>query len=384
MAIYTRTLLKTSIASMISGTVSDTDLNTILNRAARQVISEIDMHSHIRKSSLSPNLCDEIYDYAAPTDLKMDGIVDIQPQINRTKNEAWEYTSPEEFDRIKGGNNEYGVCAMSEKGMIKMVRISKTIEDDSETIDELSSVGDWAAYGDGTNLTGDSSNYVKSVASINWDINSDGGTTAGIYNGSLTSFDISDYLMTGSVFVWVYITSTTNLTNFIIRIGSSSSAYYSVTITTNNEGLSFETGWNLLRFDLEDKVETGTVDDDDCTYVALYMTKDALKTDETDYRFNYLVLKAGERYNLIYYSKYAWQDDSGTYLENSTDDTDYINADTEEISLIESKAAELGERHLRNHREAIENLQLYKEQKGEYLLRHPSQAMVMTTTYHFI
>jgi len=383
MATYTRSDIKTSVSSMISGTISDTDLNTIINRAARQVVGGIDMHSRIRRTSLSPNLFDDIYDYSAPTDLKMNGIIDIQPQIKRTRNESWELTSPEEFDRLKGESNEYGLCAISEKGMAKTIKISKTIDDTSITVDPLSSVGDWEGYGDGENLTKDSSNYVKSVASINWDINDDGNTTAGIYNNELTTFDLSDYLSNGSIFVWAYISSTTNLTNFKIRIGSSSSNYYEITITANNEEASFESGWNLLRFDLSDKVETGTVDYEDCTYCAIFMTKDALKTDETDYRFNYLVIKMGERYNLVYYSKYAWQDSDGDYLENSSDDTDYINVDTEEMSLIELKAAELGERHLRNHKEAIENANLYEAEKANYIINNPSQAIVMTTTYHF-
>ena len=379
--VYTMTTIKASVATMISGTASDADLTIIINRAARSVVSDIDMHSHIRRSALSPGLFDDVYNYSAPSDLKMSGIIDIRPQINRSRFDEWRITTTDEFDRLK--SEKENTCAISEHEMTKSIKISRQIDDTSEVIDSVTSVDDWAAYGDGTNLTSDSSDFIKGSASVNWDINADGGTTAGIYNSSLTAFDVSDYLTSGSIFVWVYISNTTYLTNFIIRVGSSSTVYYSITVTTNNEGTAFETGWNLLRFDFDDKVTTGTVDDDACDYVALYMTKNALKVSETDFRFNYLVMKIGERYNIIYYSKYAWQDTDGTYLENSTDDTDYINADTEEIGMIESKSAELCERHLRNHKEASDNNHIYMIQKNNYLLRNPSEAMVITTTYHF-
>jgi hypothetical protein len=209
-------------------------------------------------------------------------------------------------------------------------------------------VGDWVVFGDGTNLTRDTENYVKGNASLNWDISAAGGTTAGIQNSLLDDFDISDYAGNGSAFVWAYITSATNLTNFILRIGNDSSNYYAITITATNEGTAFEAGWNLLRFDMVNKAETGAVDKTTCDYVALYMTKAAGKISETDYRFDNLVLKIGDHFNVVYYSKYGWQSNAGVWLENSTADTDLVNCDTDEYGLIIAKYAELCEQHLKN------------------------------------
>jgi len=87
MAVYTRSALKTNISSMVSGIVSDTDQNTILNRAVREVLSDIDMRSMKRKTYLVPNLFSDIYDYAAPSDLKDTGIIDVRPQINRGRHD---------------------------------------------------------------------------------------------------------------------------------------------------------------------------------------------------------------------------------------------------------------------------------------------------------
>jgi len=330
--------------------------------------------------------------------MKRMGIIDIQPQINRGRLASWELVTAEEFDRYKQDRryDEAGdpiditsaewfgrsLVAIDERDFIKKLLLSRPVDDDETSISSLDAVGDWAGYGDGENLTKDADNYVKGSASINWDINADGGTTAGIYNASLDTFDITDYIGTGSIFVWAYITSATNLTNFIIRVGSSASNYYYITITTNNEGASFYAGWNLLRFDFANKTETGTVDTDACDYVALYMTKDAAKVSETDYRFDNLVLKKGKHYWVRYYTKYGWQSSAGTYLENSTADTDYLNVDTDEYDIICEKAAELAERHLKNRAEAGDHRTIYKEMRDNYILENPSEAMVLMQTYH--
>jgi hypothetical protein len=181
------------------------------------------------------------------------------------------------------------------------------------------------------------------------------------------------------VFVWAYISSATNLTNFILRIGSSSSVYYTITITTNNEGNAFEAGWNLLRFDFEDKVATGTPTDTAITYVALYMTKDGAKISETDYRFDWLAMKRGENYWLRYYSKYLWQSNAAVWIENSTATTDYINADTDEIELIQTKIAERLQRYvLKDSKEADIRKREYEEKKQKYIFNNPSQAILLT------
>jgi len=169
-----------------------------------------------------------------------------------------------------------------------------------------------------------------------------------------------------------------------LRIGSSSSAYYYITITTNNEGAAFYAGWNLLRFDFTDKSTTGTPDDDACDYVALYMTKDAAKVSETDYRFDNLVVKRGDHYNVYYYSKFPWQSSTGTYLENATATTDYINADTTEYRLFLLKTCQLMEEHLKNWDEADRFEGQYERAKAKYVFENPSQAICMVEQYYDI
>jgi len=395
---YTQAKLNTEVAAIVSGTFTAANFLTIANRAIRDVLSEIDLRSSIRSAALSPNLFDDVFQYSAPSDLKGNKIIDIKPQINRGRYDRWNLVTQEEFDRKKQDIrvDKYGdeiemkgtqwlgdnLIAIFRDDLTNKLLLSKPIDDEELKIDTLDAVGDWEEFGDGDNLTADSDNYVKGSGCINWDIDDTGGTTAGIYNDSLDSFDISDYIQNGSIFVWVYISSTTNLTNFIIRIGSSSSAYYSITITKNNEGNSFYTGWNLLRFDFANKSETGTVDDDDCDYVALYMTKDAAKVSETDYRFDNLVIKLGDHYDVVYYSRYFWQSSAGTYLEDATTTTDLLNCETDEYNLIIEKTAQYIEEHLKNHKEADRHEAIYERKKAKYIFENPSQALPLIQKYY--
>lgn len=394
MAVYTYAALALNVQGMVTGDIGVSDLLLHINAGVRDVLSDVDIRSSIRRSALAPNMFDEVYQYTCPTDLKADKIIDVQPQKGRGRFDQWDLLTEEEFDRRKSDRreDEYGdeinfkdnsmgdnIVAILTRDMVRKILLSRLVDDHEIVIADFDAVGDWVLYGDGTNLTADLDNYIKGSGAINWDISAAGGVTAGIYNDDLDAFDISDYKSLGSVFVWAYITSATNLTNFILRIGSSSTVYYTITITTNNEGNAFEAGWNLLRFDFANKVATGTPTDTAITYVALYMTKDGAKISETDYRFDWLTMKRGENYWLKYYSKYLWQSNAAVWIENSTATTDYVNADTDEIELIQTKIAERLQRYvLKDSKEADVRKREYEEKKQKYIFNNPSQAILLT------
>ena len=381
--IYTRDTLRDDVNSRLHnkiGVLSNVD--NLINRAALEVWADTDLRSAKRKASLAPNLFTEIYHYTCPTDMKGYSIIDLQRQKdNRPKSERWELTTEEQFDATKSGVTN--TIAFSDRDFTRKLLIAKQLTDDSLTIDTMDAVGDWIAFGDVENVVVDNDNYVKGSGCVKWDIADGGGTTARIRNTSLTAYDITDYLSSGSAFIWVYLTSATDVTNIIAELGDSVATYYRITVTTTNEGLSFANGWNLLRFPLADRVEVGgTVTGTACTYGTIYMTKAVGKISEVDYRFDNLVLKNGEYYNLIYYTKYPWQSAAGTYLENSTADTDLLNVDSDEYNMVIEKCVDKLGRVAREYTDANDARVMYRELRDRYILNVPSEAMLMTTTYY--
>jgi len=287
-----------------------------------------------------------------------------------------------------GRRRDANTIAISDANFIRTVLVNAdfAVSDKVMTISTMDSLtaggGTWALFGDGTNLTADADNYVRGSGSINWDISAAAGTTAGIQNSGLSTFDLTDYLGgNGSAFVWTYITSTTGLTNFIIRLGSSSGAYYQKTTTTQADGTAFVAGWNLLRFDLTSLTTVGSPTNTAGVFVAIYMTKTAGKVSETDYRFDNLLLKKGEIHNLFYYSKFPWQTSAGSYIENSTVDSDLLNVDLTEFNLMVDKGVELAGPEVDEFDASDRAARRYAINKKKYEMANPSEALLIIETY---
>lgn len=379
---YTRANLKDSVNKRIHGKKDMLlDINDTLNTSVRNVISDMDLRSTRRRADISPKLFTDINEYACPSDLKGYKIIDVPAQVKRAGD--WFLVPSEEFDRKKQAD----MIAIDDYNGSRILKIAANIDDDTIEISSLDSLtagdGTWTAFGDAESLAADTDDYVKESGSIKFNISSAGGTTAGIQNTGLNSLDITDYLGgNSSIFIWHKINSATNITNYILRIGNDASNYYSKTITTKHDGTAFEAGWNLLRFDLTSLTETGSVDDTAIDYVAVYMTKTAGKVSESDYKFDYLVLKRGEIHRIVYYSKYGWKTSGGTYIENSTDDSDILNVDTDEFELLVEKGVEDAALEIDDEKTSIIAGNRYKDKKVKYELENFSEAKIMTNSYY--
>lgn len=384
--IYTRAQFKSQINAAIHGRLGMLrDEDETVNRAIRQANTDYDLRSARRQSVLSPNLFNGIFDYACPTDLDAYKLIDIPAQAKRWDGEFFFVPNNEfEIKRTKG------MVAIKDYNSTRALRIVSNVDDDSVTVAELDSLtsgssnnSNWLLFGDATGLAEDNDDYVKGSGSIKWNISAAGGTTAGIQHASINPVDISDYLGgTSAFFVWARITSTTNLTNYILRFGTDSSNYYSKTVTTQADGTAFVNGWNLLKFDVSSLTTTGTPTDTNIKYFVIYMTKTAGKVSETDYKFDWLVLKRGVIHNVHYYSKYGWQSSAGAYKENSTDDSDLLVCDKDEYEFILEKGTELAAREVKEYDIAKEAERIYKQKGDAYQLRNPSEAKIMTSQYY--
>lgn len=378
---YTQTQLKSDVNAKIKGKIGVlVDFQSTLNQGVRQVLSDLDLVSTRRRTQLTPNLFNGIYEYAAPTDLKGYGVITVENQ-KFSKRTDWSLVPYEQFLRRQDANT----IAISDYDFVKKILINSTVDDDKITLSTLDSLtaggGTWALLGDAENVEQDLDNVVEGNGCIKFDISSAGGTTAGIVNSTLSQTDITNYLEgNGSVLVWAYITSTTNLTNYILRIGNDSSNYYSKTVTTQADGTAFVAGWNLLRFALTSLTETGSVTDTTIDYCAIYMTKTAAKVSELGYRFDGLILRRGEINNLYYYSSYGWQNSSGTYIVNSTSGSDLLNAGEDEYEIILAKCAELAADETDEEKVSEKEAGRYRQLMKTYKMNSPSESLIMIST----
>lgn len=376
---YTRSQLLSDINMGIRGKIGMiSNQGDFINRVVREFRNDVALRSGKRKQQLTPNLFNGVYQYACPSDLADNRIIDIPAQAKRYDG-SFGLVPVEQFNV----NPQLGDIALDDFNGTRTLLIKSAVATPELTIDPISSVDDWVAFGDAENIELDSDDYIKNNASISFDISSAGGTTAGVQNSAISSFDLTDYLGgNSSIFVWAKINSVTNLTNYILLIGSSSGNYYQKTVTTRSDGNAFENGWNLLRFDLTNLAETGTVTDTAITYAALYMTKTAGKISETDYKFNNLVLMRGVIHNVLYYSKYGWQTSAGAYLQNSTDSLDVVVVDDTEYEMILKKGIHMGMKLTNFEMGEIEEAKNdYKVAVSQYTANNPDESQIMISTY---
>ncbi len=367
------------------GTVQDRQITS--NRAVRYVLNDLDMRSTKRSSQLAPNLFDDIYDYAAPADLKSHKVIDIKKQVNRDPTDGFILVDEADFDRYKTVTERR--IAIKDANFTQILRIDGIEGSSSLTIHNCDSVtanGTWAATSDASNLTADSDNYIRGSASLNFDMAA-GTTTGYIENSTMTQVDLTDYDETGSIFLWVFIPDYSDaegdtVTNFILRWGNDSSNYWSRTVTTNNEGLTFYDGWNLLRFDWNGATETGTVVPSTIDYLRFTVTKSASLAADTDWRIDDITVRKGDIYDVIYYTKYGWQSSTGTYKEESTTTTDLLIADTEEIEGLAFKAAEFASQELKEYDDVKYFKQEYLNWKARYEYNYHSEALKLHNSYY--
>lgn len=382
---YTRADLKAGINAGIQGKIGMlTSSQNTVNRAARRTLSEIDMVSMRRRSVLAPNLFNGINDYFCPVDLKGYAIIDLPGQANRPDREI-ELVPSVEFSQRK----ERHVIAIDDYDGVRVLKINSGVDSHSVVVSDLDSLAssataNWSAFGDATSIAADNDDFIKGAGSLKANITAAGGTTFGIQNATVNSLDMTNYFGgTSAFFIWVKINSVTGITNYKLRFGSTSSAYYEQTVTTQADGTAFVPGWNLLMFNVASYTTTGSPLITSMKYFAIFMTKLGSKISETDYKFDYLVLKRGVISYLKYYSKFAWQTALGVRVENSGDDTDFIVCDTEEFDLLVLKGiCEAAREVALTETEIQQKDKDYLTAKKEYEMNHPSEALNMTSTYY--
>lgn len=402
---YSYSLLQRLLNTKIHGrrtnlnTSGDTNIERdLINSAVRIALSDIDFRGNIRESVLTPNLMDNQWDYSLPADVKSDRIIDFRPQItdSRGEEERYNFVSPEEFDRRKGV--EKGIYTILNDDLTRVLRVSADVEDETlqiSTLDDTSAGGGrWRSFDtdavNDSDIKTDGEDYIEGSGAIRFQTDTTDSTDSavGIENDSLTSFDASEYLARGSAFVNARLTTyDTGIHQLTLRIGSDSNNYYQVSDSTQNDCSPFQAGWNKVRLDLSGKSTVGSPTDSAMRYAAMFWSRDTTTTallhlNDTDWGFDDLKLKNGKYYNLSYYTRYAWMDTAFALAENSSHDSHALMVENDELEVIMAKAAELASNFLRDENDEKKYALEYEKQKNKYLMNNPSQANVITSSYH--
>lgn len=339
MAYSVQTLL-TDLSGAVHGTTTNKIPNVygIINRAASAVLLDVNPKETQRILQLS-QVFNSVYDYAAPVDLKGDNLIDIRPQAGRTPSDVFFQGYETAFDSNKSWSWDKKIYTQWNTG-VKTLRIQDPALTAPVTLTDTSSTTGWAATLGAASITLDTLNAVAGGGALVFNLNAGSGSGY-VENSTLTPIDYTSYLNVATGFLWVYLPNAASVTSINVRWGTSSSAYYALTVTTTQQGTAFQTGWNLIALPWTSAAVTGSPTITSTKYVRVTFNYDS--TLQTGIKVCNFTFNLGYIFEAVYYSKYMFRDPTTNAFQervvDSTDNTKLINLDTEAWPLMFNKTA---------------------------------------------
>lgn len=330
----------------LTGVLHGTQLNQIqnldgvINRAARQLLLDIDPQETKRTVEFVNPIFNNVFDYPIAADVKGNTIIDVFPQVQRIPQDIWTQAYNQAFDVAK--QNIFSMANMFTMNFntgLKTIRLNCPFLNPPVVINQIEAIatnGTWAAGGTASNLAVNNTNFAQGAGSLQFDI----GLGAGwLENSTMTAVDLSEVENQSSLFDWVSVPTGSDLTSVELRFGSSASDYWTLTVTQNQQGTAFVNGWNLEQFPWASMTVVGSPDSSSITYARITLNVTA---DMTACLVNGLDSILGTILNYEYYSKYLFRDAiTGAFQETVTDDSNLINLDTESFNLLFNQVAYL-------------------------------------------
>ncbi len=334
--------LKNDLEGVLHGTTNNQiqNLDGVINRAARQLLLDLDPQETKRTVEFVAPIFNTVYDYPIADDVKGNKLIDLFPQVQRIPQDIWLQSYNQAFDVMK--QNIFSMTNMftiNFNSSLKTIRINAPWLNPPIIVNQIDSItdnGTWATGGTGSNLSENNTNFATGAGSLQFDATTG---VAYIENSDMVAVNLSDVVNQASMFVWVYVPTGADLTSVILRWGSSSSDYYTKTVITTQQGTTFVNGWNLCQFDWATATTVGTPDDTLINYARVSLTMSA---NATAVKVNGLNSILGTVLQYEYYSKYLFRNAStGAYQETVLDDSDLVNLDTESYNLLFNQVAYL-------------------------------------------
>lgn len=327
--------LKADLEGVLHGTTNNQiqNLDGVINRAARTLLLDVDLQETKRILEFTGPIFNDVYDYPIAPDVKGNKIIDIRPQVRRLPRDIWLQSYNQAFDIAK--QNIYSaqdLFTINFNTGIKTIRINAPYLNAPVIIDQIDAIqtnGTWSVGGTASNLQVNNTNFVQGAGSLQFDVTTG---AAWIENSTLESVNLDQVVNQAYLFTNASVPTGSNLTSINLRFGSSSSDYYTATVTQNQQATVFQNGWNLAQFIWSNMTVVGSPDPSAITYARITLNVTASMAGCLVNGLNSIL---GSILEYEYYSKYLFRDaTTGAFQETVTDDSNLINLDTESYNLL--------------------------------------------------
>lgn len=388
------------------------DFFKTVDKARRQIIKRVRPEELIRKSYLESVLYPNVDRYAMPDDMKYKDVIEIGLLSGYRNVDVM--AAPlglvfrRRFDQKRNGSGN--VINIGYENGIKYARVfapngltcgpwvlgsngQEVIEGNQYILindcDSLSANGTWNIGGNVVNLQLDQLFHVIGFGSLKFDIN-DSDTNGFIENFTLTPFDLSDMLQRGAAFAWLDIPIPKEMLAVKLTMGSNTgdltTDLYTSTVNQPHDNNAFITGWNLLKFMLNNLTPIGTPNPKALAYIRFDFTTTGKAIPSC--HLDNIVARKGRVYEIVYNSSYILMDAlTKAWKKIGTDYSDIIVAeeDTYDVFMWECTLAaqkELFGSAIAAQSDVTDVETQLQEAYARFNMEHPSEALLDTDSAH--
>ncbi len=337
--------LKQDLTGVIHGTTLNkvVNLNGIINRAARQVLQDIDPQETKRTLPFATPIFESVYTYFLSPDVKGNAIIDIRPQVNRFPNEVFNQDYNQQFSLsvLWALSNQFTI--QWNEG-VRTILVNAPLLNTGVIVNYASSLsqnGTWTAGGNASNLVVNPINFLAGGGALMFDLAAGApGSTGYLENSSMQPVNLQNFVNFATWFLYTFLPTASVFTGVELRFGSSAADYYAVSTNQTQSNTAFELGWNLLSYLWSAASVVGSPDPSSITYLRVTWTYNG--TVQTGVMLNDIASRLGQIMLYEYYSKYMFRDAiTGAFQETVTDDSNLINLDTDSYNILFNQVAYL-------------------------------------------
>ena len=330
---------RSELEAMLHGTslAQVVNINGIFNRAARQLLLDVDPQETKRIAKMESPIYYQVFDYSLPSDIKGNKVIDLIPLQNNYKRDVIYATYNQVFDvnKLSSQTNELSVISDTGNKYLRVNYNNKSLTSVLDQVTGINNNGLWVASGTASNLMENNQVSNSNLPTVSCDITTGVGI---LTNSTLEAQDLSSHFDQGSTFFSLYLPDSSLFTSVSIKIGSDNSNYYiSPALTSQFNNFSIIDGYNQFGVIFANMTKVGNPDLKNISYVQISITVNA---NSYGICFFQIQNSLGFLFNLEYYSKFLFSDGvTGAWQEKVTDDSNFINLDTESFNLFLYQAA---------------------------------------------
>lgn len=346
---YTVYNLVVDVKAKLHGASIGDRLQRGLDEGRRNMLKNITPPEMKRNSYIEQALYDQVEIYAIPQDVKYEDIVDIRP-LDKDKNldsinKPLAHLYQRQFDQ-KNRENIFSINFIDGLKTMSIFRPKHLHKHQHLIVNEINSLtenGTWNTSGNVVNLRLDELNHVTKKASLSFDINNS-SAFGSIENFTMTPVNINDYLNTGAAFSWLSFSIPTNMISVKLTMGSNqtdlTTDYYYSTVARPHDGNEFQTGWNLLKYILNNLNTVGNPNPKSIGYIRFDFVTNSQEIPGCN--IDSLIVRKGHIYEMTYNSSYCLIDQkTRAWKKMTTKNSDQFpfEEDTYQIIMLETALA---------------------------------------------